>query len=213
MDPDFWHNKWQHNEIGFHNSEAHPLLLRYWPTLALPENSRVLVPLAGKSLDVRWLLEQDYAVTASELSAVAADAFFAEQGWRANISEHSEHQLYQHEQLDYWVGDFFTLPDRQMPAVDAVYDRAALIALPPTMRERYVEAVKALLKPGAKYLLISLEYADEDAGGPPFAINSDTVTELFADSFSIHCHGRHTTDVRGREGFEAVYTLEYSGNR
>ena len=211
MDPDFWHNKWQHNEIGFHNSEAHSLLLRYWPTLALSVESRVLVPLAGKSLDVRWLLEQGLAVTASELSETAAAAFFAEQGWRADISEHRGHRLYRHERLDYWVGDFFTLPEEQLSPVDAVYDRAALIALPPEMRQRYVDTLKALLKPGALYLLISLEYVDNDAGGPPFAVDGDAVTELFRDSFSIHCHGRHASEVKGREAFEAVYTLEYAG--
>lgn len=207
MEANFWHDKWQRNEIGFHNSEVHPLLLRYWPTLALPDDARVLVPMAGKSLDVLWLSEQGFSVAAAELSRLAADAFFAEHNWPARKTERARHVVYSHGQLEFWVGDFFALRDENLPAFDAVYDRAALIALPPEMRKRYADTLAALLKPGAQYLLISLEYPDDRPNGPPFAIGGEEIARLFGDRFAIHCHGRHPSAVRDQSCFEVVYTL------
>ena len=58
MEPDFWHQKWQSNEIGFHKAEANPLLVEHFSALGLDAGARVFVPLCGKTLDIRWLLAQ-----------------------------------------------------------------------------------------------------------------------------------------------------------
>lgn len=68
MQADFWQARWQRNEIGFHLSEVNPYLLRHWPTLGLSADSRVLVPLCGKSLDLSWLAGQGHAVLGVELA-------------------------------------------------------------------------------------------------------------------------------------------------
>ncbi|WP_454064956.1 thiopurine S-methyltransferase [Candidatus Nitrospira salsa] len=208
MKADFWNDRWQHNQIGFHNSEVHPLLIRFWPTLELSTDARVLVPLAGKSLDVRWLLEQGHAVTAVELNKLAVEAFFTEQQWSATQTHRPQHIVFHHETLEFWVGDLFALENENLMAFEGVYDRAALIALPPEMRAGYVETISALLKPGAKYLLISLEYPDDMLDGPPFAIDGQEIDRLFHEGFSIHFHGRHPSEVKGHPCFETVYTLQ-----
>ena len=211
MEADFWHNKWQRNEIGFHNGDIHPLLIRYWPQLQLAEQSRVLVPMAGKSLDLCWLLDQEHPVTAVELSELAVESFFTERGWPAQPQTDGQHRRYQHQNLDFWVGDFFALRDHGEIHVDAVYDRAALIALPPTMRGDYVDTVSSLLKPGGRYLLISLEYEQGQAGGPPFAIDAEEIQQLFGEKFTIECKGRHASDLRGTPCFETVYLMQRKG--
>ncbi|GJL56881.1 MAG: thiopurine S-methyltransferase [Nitrospirales bacterium] len=208
MKADFWNDRWQRNQIGFHNSEIHPLLTRYWPMLELTNDARVLVPLAGKSLDVRWLIAQGHDVTAVELNKLAVEAFFREQQWSATQTHRPQHIVFHHEALEFWVGDFFAIRKEDLSAFDGVYDCAALIALPAEMRSGYVDAVSALLKPGAKYLLVSLEYPDENMSGPPFAIDSSKITRLFHTSFSIHCHGKHPSEVKGQPCFEIVYTLQ-----
>ena len=55
MQHEFWHQRWQENRIGFHRGEVMPLLEKHWHALQLPSSGRVLVPLAGKSLDMVWL--------------------------------------------------------------------------------------------------------------------------------------------------------------
>ena len=208
MKADFWHDRWQRNQIGFHKSEVHPLLLRFWPMLELSKDARVLVPLAGKSLDVGWLLEQGHAVTAVELNKLAVEAFFTEQQWLPIITHRAQHTVFQHEALEFWVGDLFALKDENLTDFEGVYDRAALIALPPEMRADYVKTMSVLLKPGAKYLLISLEYPDDMLSGPPFAIDGQEIARLFQGSFSIHFHSRHPSEVKGRPCFETVYILQ-----
>ena len=78
MEPTFWQQRWQTNQIGFHEATPHPLLLRHWPRLTLAPGSRVFVPLCGKSLDLLWLRTQGHEVIGVELSAIGVDAFFAE---------------------------------------------------------------------------------------------------------------------------------------
>ena len=78
MDPDFWHARWEANQIGFHRDEINVYLERYWPALGLDPGSRVLAPLCGKSLDLLWLREQGHMVTGIELSRIAVQAFFEE---------------------------------------------------------------------------------------------------------------------------------------
>ncbi|MDR4464262.1 MAG: hypothetical protein MRJ66_08350 [Nitrospira sp.] len=51
MEPSFWHNRWQTNQTGWHESTVNPLLIAHFPSLNLPSSRRVIVPLYGKSLD------------------------------------------------------------------------------------------------------------------------------------------------------------------
>mgnify|MGYP000400918887 CR=1 FL=1 len=60
MKADFWHDKWNNNEIGFDQDQPNPLLVEHWQALNLEANARVFVPLCGKSIDMVWLLHQGH---------------------------------------------------------------------------------------------------------------------------------------------------------
>ena len=79
MQPEFWHDRWQRNQIGFHQEQVNPCLERLWPQLELPRGARVLVPLCGKSLDLSWLAASGFEVLGVELSQTAVEQFFSEQ--------------------------------------------------------------------------------------------------------------------------------------
>lgn len=213
MDADFWHNKWQRNELGFHNSEPHPLLLKYWPRMNVAAGARILLPLAGKSVDIRWLADQKFAVTAVDLSELAADAFFLEQHWSARketkgYNQTKGHYLhYRHDDIDFIVGDFLQLGASDIEQCTAAYDRAALIALPENMRRDYVDTLARLLSAGANYLLISLEYDESVLNGPPFTIEPNTIARLYETYFHINPLGRHSADVKGAPATEVVYQM------
>ena len=209
MESSFWLNKWQRNEIGFHTGDVHPLLTRYWPLLPVPEGSRVLVPLAGKSQDLRWLTDQAYAVTAVELSELAAQAFFAAQQWSPSTDQHGAYTRYRSAgvTLDFLVGDIFDLTGTPTAQFDAVYDRAALIALPASMRDQYIDTLTQVLSASAQYLLISLEFPVARTGGPPFAIPEAAVRALFEPRFTVDVLGRHPADVKGEPCNEVVYQI------
>jgi thiopurine S-methyltransferase len=185
MHEDFWHARWARNEIGFHLGEVNPWLRKYWPALDLPAGSRVLVPLCGKSLDMIWLLAQGHRVLGVELSQLAVEAFFAEQGLPFTVDEQGAFRCYRAGALELWCGDFFALGTADVADCTALYDRAALIALPSELHRRYVAHVAAILPEDCRGLLISLDYPPEEMQGPPFPVPESEVHELLGPFWQI----------------------------
>ncbi len=178
QDQEFWHNKWAENQIGFHLDDVNPLLTAFWPQLGLARQDKVLVPLCGKSEDLIWLAQKHEEVTGVELSNIAVRAFFAEHFYTPMVTPlNGQHELYQFDELSIYAGDFFTAPLTQY---QCIYDRAALIALPPELRVIYAERIKSLLAPGGKILLISLDYPQSEMQGPPFSVPKSEIEVLFA---------------------------------
>ncbi|BBH47408.1 thiopurine S-methyltransferase [Pseudomonas sp. KU43P] len=179
MEPAFWHRKWADNQIGFHQAQANPYLQRYWPGLGLAAGSRVLVPLCGKSLDLAWLAGQGYRVRGIELSRRAVEDFFQEQGLQAQVSHQGAFEVWRSGDVELWCGDFFALRAEDVADCVGLYDRAALIALPPQMRSGYMRLLSQLL-PAGSGLLVTLDYQQERLAGPPFSVVDDEVRRGFA---------------------------------
>jgi len=168
MDKEFWHERWQRNEIGFHRESIHPALARHWPRVSADPDAPVLVPLCGKSLDMYWLAEQGHPVVGIELDRRAVEAFFDEAGLSPSVDESGPLAAFSAGRITLFAGDFF---DFAPPSRFSVfYDRAALIALPPEMRAAYADHLATLLEPGATGLLITLEYPQKAMPGPPFSV-------------------------------------------
>ena len=180
MEADFWLDRWREGQTGFHQERVTPLLAKYWPTLGLPASAHVLVPLCGKTLDMIWLLEQGHRVTGVELSPLATQQFFDENGLHPTVSNTPFGQVYTADAISIVCGDIFSLNAKQLGVFEGVYDRAALIALPPDMRARYVDHVYGQLAPNYKGLLITLNYDQALMAGPPFSVNSVEVQTLYS---------------------------------
>jgi len=182
---DFWHERWRTGQIGFHQPTVHPLLARWWPTLGVPAGARVYVPLCGKSLDLVWLAERGHTMVGSELSPIAIRDFFVGRGLepaRAELDGFIRHSAGPYTILE---GDALALSSAVTGPIEAIYDRAALVALPPGMRITYAASLARLASPGAKALLIAFEYPQEMKGGPPFSVEAGEVRELFETTFSV----------------------------
>ncbi|ENM5766023.1 thiopurine S-methyltransferase [Vibrio mimicus] len=178
-DPEFWHNKWAANQIGFHLEDVNPLLIRFWSETAPKRDDKVLVPLCGKSEDLVWLANQHDSVQGVELSQIAVRSFFAEHFYTPTVARlNAQHELYQFDELAIFTGDFFTAP---VESVDLIYDRAALVALPKEMRSDYAQRLLQLLKPGGRILLVSMDYVQTELPGPPFSVPETEIRMLFAN--------------------------------
>ncbi len=171
MTPDFWHDRWRSGQIGFHRDAVHPDLIHHAPALLGDGPRRVLVPLCGKSLDLGWLVGQGHEVVGVELSAEAARQYHERAGITPQVSGSGSHETWRSPGLTYIVGDFFTA---DIGPVDAIWDRAALIALPPDMRPAYTARLRALLRPDGRMLLSCLTY-DIQREGPPHSLTDDEV--------------------------------------
>jgi thiopurine S-methyltransferase len=185
MDPAFWHDRWENQDIGFHQADVHTLLPAYWPRLELARDAPVFVPLCGKSLDMVWLTQQGHRVIGAELSQRAIDDFFAERRLTPSTRTSGSFTVKSVGPYELWCGDFFDLSRAAVTDVAGVYDRAALIALPPSLRQRYTDTLAALLPPQARILLITLEYEQTQMSGPPFSVPGDQVRALFAANYQL----------------------------
>ena len=185
MESEFWRERWARNQIGFHLPEVNPYLQRHWPGLALAERAKVLVPLCGKSLDLMWLASRGHRVLGVELSEQAVEAFFSEQSLAPRITQRGAFKVYQADLIEVWCGDFFALDAEALAGCTALYDRAALIALPPLMRAQYAEHLNRLLRPGCQGLLITLDYDQKQKAGPPFAVTDEEVKVLFGADWAL----------------------------
>lgn len=167
-----WLARWQQGRTGWHEVDGNAGLRKFWP--ALPEGCRVLVPLCGKTPDLLWLESRRLAVTGIELSPLAAESFFSDAGLQYTVSQQDRFQVYaaRDRNITICCGDYFSCTGSSF---DAVYDRAALIALPRDVRPAYARHTDSLLRPGATRLLITLEYDQSLVDGPPFAVMADEV--------------------------------------
>lgn len=209
MDPDFWLQRWRENQIGFHQAQPTPLLVEHWSSIGVAPGAKVFVPLAGKSLDLLWFASRGHRVLGVELSQLAVEQFFAEHGLTPETRESRYGRHYRAGDVELICGDAFALDAPALAGCGAVFDRAALIALPPAMRPRYAGELYARLPQGCRGLLITLEYPPEEKQGPPFAVSEAEVRELYGREWNIEVLERR--DILAQQpGFQAegVSTLD-----
>lgn len=195
MNPEFWQARWQEGRIGFNQPAVNPLLVKYFSALNLPAGSRIFVPLCGKSIDMVWLASQGYEVVGIELVESAVQEFFDEQDINTIVSQPTDDSTIKRYQgtlanqtITLWVADIFALASINIGVVDAVYDRAALIAMPTEMRPRYSEQVAQLsgtANSRAPQLLLTLNYNQEEWAGPPFSISNHQVQQYYSGHYQI----------------------------
>jgi len=164
---------------------VNPLLEKHWPKLAFAKGDAVFVPLCGKSLDMKWLRDQGHPVIGVELSPIAIRDYFESESIHFSETDHGELRLFSGGGFELYCGDFFVLSASDLSKVGAVYDRAALIALPPEMRARYASKMAELIPDGTQIVLLTIEYDQSKMSGPPHSVPPAEVESLFADAFSI----------------------------
>ncbi|MGC2458663.1 MAG: thiopurine S-methyltransferase [Gallionellaceae bacterium] len=179
MKKEFWLERWERQEIGFHQDEVNPYLRKYWQELHPVRNSLVFVPLCGKSRDMLWLHEQGHPVLGVELSPIAVHAFFEENGHIPHHAADGKFDRCEAAGIRILCGDFFDLGKDELAQVGVVYDRASLVALPPEMRKRYARHLASILPPATQILLITFDYPQAEMPGPPFAVSANEVAALY----------------------------------
>jgi len=213
MDAEFWKQRWRDGQIGFHQDRVTPLLEKHWDALGVPAGSKVFVPLAGKSLDMDWLAARGHRVLGVELSELAVRQFFSERGLVPTIGASRFGEHYISGAIELIRGDAFALDAAALADCAAVYDRAALIALPPDMRLRYANELYARLPMRCRGLLITLEYPQHEKDGPPFSVDDAEVHALFDPGWRIDVLERR--DILAEqpgfiaEGVSALHTAVY----
>jgi len=185
MELEFWEQRWQENQIGFHLPDVNPYLIRHWANLNLIPGSQVFVPLCGKSRDMIWLASQSYKVVAIECSRLAVEAFFEENRLSFNLQKDQRFNRYQSENITILQGDYFDLVSEDLLNISAIYDRASLVALPEAMRQEYADKLISITPEQISVMLVTLEYDQAMMSGPPFSVTESVVRKLYTSAFEI----------------------------
>ncbi|MBP7241710.1 thiopurine S-methyltransferase [Amaricoccus sp.] len=212
MDAEFWRRKWESGSIGFHRADPNPMLVRHFAALGLAPGARVFLPLCGKTRDVGWLLARDCAVAGAELSALAVAELFEELGLAPRVTREGPLERWEAERLVVHVGDIFDLGRAALGAVDATWDRAALVALPEPTRRRYAAHLVAATA-AAPQLLASYEYDPDARTGPPFPVPEAEIRALYAGAYRVvSLERRLADDAIGAAGVtESVWLMTPRG--
>jgi thiopurine S-methyltransferase len=195
QDNPLWLQMWRDNRTDdFHQVVVNPLLTEYWHSQKLKKGSRILVPLCGKSLDMLWLAEQGFRVIGIELSPIAVEAFFRENHLRVKITRNGNFTCWQSGAIVIWCGDYFSLEKHRLGRIDSVFDRAALTALPESVRGHYVTQLRSLIEEEAGVFLLSVEDVAMDSCQSITQIDSE-ITALYAEHFEIKLTHAHRLDT------------------
>ena len=191
MNPEFWQARWKEKRIGFNQPKVNPLLIKYFSDLQMAIGSRIFIPLCGKSIDMIWLANQGFDMVGVELVESAVQEFFTENNISYTIKAHdksSNIKCYQGQlsgqTIALWVADIFMLSTNDVGRVDAVYDRAALIAMPEELRLQYSQQVIDLSQ-NAPQLLLTLNYDQNERAGPPFSISHEQIQQYYSAHYQI----------------------------
>jgi thiopurine S-methyltransferase len=203
VEPSFWAARWQEGKTAFHEGTPNAYLARHVDRLG--GHRRVLVPLCGKTEDLAFLASRGHDVIGIELVEDAVKQFFAEHAVTPTVTDANGLTRYTADAITIFAGDFFAVTGAHVGAIDAIYDRAALVALPADMRVRYIEHLRAIAPDARAELLVSREYPPERGGGPPFSVDEAEVRTLFAGAV-IEELG-HGPDPQGRGMTERCYAI------
>lgn len=94
------------------------------------------------------------------------------------------------------------MPSSILNQIKAVYDRAALIALPPPTRQAYAQQLAQIIPKGTQVLLIVLDYPQAQHTPPPYAVSDAEVQHLFSKTY--HCQQLLSEDIMDIEPKFAV---------
>ena len=195
MQQDFWLERWQKGETGFHQEQLNPYLAYFYGEKGIPiekrQSLKVFVPLCGKSVDMLWLAKNGYQVLGIECSEIAVKAFFETQNLEYQLIEGKLFSLYvsaakkNQARIEILQGDFFDLVAGDLEGITDIYDRASMIALPEEMRLDYFKKMLGLQTEGMRTLLITLTYPQEEMNGPPFSVTENELNDLYGEQFRI----------------------------
>ena len=199
----------QYIYLGWHQADPHKFLLKHGnqiipsfetdDTTCQSEDSpsnefRIFVPLCGKTVDMAFLANH-----ASISQVVGIDGIrkaltaFAEENPNLEIqttettpadNANDVVERFHGKNIELLRGDLFDLDDEVTNGkFDMILDRASIVAIQPNLRQKYVETMGKLVKPGGKVLLVTLDRrtgTDESRkAGPPFSVDEKEVRRLY----------------------------------
>ena len=189
-----WLERWRERRTPFHMDRINPWLVRFAQRLDLGAQRRVLVPLCGKSLDLQYLARQGGSITGVDLAEEALRQFLEGQQREAVCQVRGDAIFLLAEPFTLVAADILTLTPEQIGRFDAIWDRAALVALPQASHAPYIRTLMSVLQPGGRILMVGMEYDTALMDGPPFSVSAQEIRELLGEVGQVELLARQEVD-------------------
>ncbi len=183
MTKEYWNERYAKGQTGWDLGTASPPLEEYIKQLG-NKDLKILLPGCGNGYEALLMAELGFKnLTILDIAPLAV--------------EQLQNSLRNYPTVRILCEDFFAHQDQY----DLILEQTSLCALPPSMREQYVQKMSELLKPEGK--LVGVLFASEfDKAGPPFGGTTDEYLQLFSPYFKSEilelCHN----SIRPRQGNE-----------
>lgn len=181
MDFEFWSNCWVKPTQPFHLTKPHHFLTEYFSEY-FSDKERVLLPLCGKTQDINFIANNGIKAIGVEFNPRAVESFFEDSQLTPDITSLDNKTRYQTTNIEIWLSDFFDINRDDIGQFQAIFDRAALVALPAEMRPDYAKHLLSFLAPQGRLLLVTMDYDVEQMSGPPFYIDKTEIEKLFPNT-------------------------------
>ncbi|GAX20948.1 thiopurine S-methyltransferase [Fistulifera solaris] len=178
---DSWKKLWDTGMTRWHQRDVYWVLQKYGDDY-IHKESRVLVPLCGKTVDLAYLTTKAKEVIGVEGVLQAVKEFMQENPnlQMEAVGSRNGFDCFRGEKIWLLCGNFFHFGPAVAGKFDVIWDRAAMVAINPSDREEYVQVLGSVLKPGGVLLLSGYVRPKGDVkSGPPFTLNKDQVLHLF----------------------------------
>ena len=173
----YWKARWLNDITEFNQKDPNPFLTHNIASLNLKANAAILVPLCGKSIDMLWLSQQKFNIIGIEISEIACKAFFHDNNLSYQKTFIDGSICFSGDRITLVCNDIFQASMNIISGIDAVYDCAALSALPIQIQKKYAIWITNLVKPNSM-LIQTISYDQQQMSPPPYSIELDAITQL-----------------------------------
>jgi SAM-dependent methyltransferase len=192
--PHFWDEKYLHNKAGWDLKSPTPVFLRIVKEKKIIKAGKLLILGSGYGYDAVEATKEGFEVTAVDFS-IQANLFAQSLAKDSNSN------------VEFIASDFFNLTKKFTSYFDAVYEYVTFCAIDPSRRKEYARLIRALLKPGGKFIALWFP-VEKREGGPPFGVNLDETQKLFSKHLKIISSSVEEETIKPRKGREILQIYE-----
>ncbi|XP_048776137.1 thiopurine S-methyltransferase-like [Ostrea edulis] len=183
-----WKECWNTPNVEFHNPDLNELFVKYNNRMLTRPGMRIFVPMCGKAVEMKWLLDHGYKVVGLEVAPVPCKAFFEENNIPYHIKDIHDIHGEKYESLDgnivIYCCDFFHFSREICGDFEAIWDSGGLNSMDVEDRPVYVHRIRTLMGQGCVNMTEFVNF-DPSIVDIPWSMTTVDLQKCFGEGYSI----------------------------
>lgn len=183
-----WKECWNTPNVAFHNPNLNELFIKYHDKMLTRPGMRIFVPLCGKAVEMKWLVDQGHKVVGLEAAPVPCKAFFEENNIPYEIHEMKGIHGEKYESLDHnvviYCCDFFLFSKDVCGEIDGIWDSGGLNSMDVEDRDKYIHRIRSLMGKGCVNLTEFVNF-DKSIVDITWSMTKEELEREFGEGFTV----------------------------